>query len=180
MRTRAAIRLLTLILGFVTSYAAAQQPAPCVTCKEVTVMVFFGLDCPISQKYVPRLNELVSTYADFTWEFLVPVEPKKKELRGFEKEYQTKFSLIPDPGMERTMKYKVTVTPEIVVVKGANRVLYQGGIDNWFYELGKYRQFITEHYLSNALNAITKGETIVVPHTEAIGCIIQMPVHDHH
>jgi hypothetical protein len=160
--------------------AVVAQEEPCEPCRSITVSVFFGLDCPISQKYVPRLNELVKTNASFRWEFLIPAEVKRKEISAFRKEYQPGFDLVIDPSMKQTMKFGVTVTPEVVVADAAGQVLYQGAIDNWFYELGRYRQFITEHYLTDALDAIAAGKPVPVTRTEAVGCLIQMPAHHHH
>jgi hypothetical protein len=82
--------------------------------------------------------------------------------------------------MKQTMKFGVTITPEVVVADASGQVLYQGAIDNWFYELGRYRQFITEHYLTDALDAIAAGKPVPVTRTEAVGCLIQMPAHHHH
>jgi hypothetical protein len=171
--------LLIVLFHLLATFAVAQKE-PCEACRNITVTVFFGLDCPISQKYVPRLNELVKEYSSFRWEFLIPTEVKKKEINTFRKEYEPGFALDVDPSMEKTMKLGVTVTPEVVVADAAGQVLYQGAIDNWFYELGRYRQFITEHHLTNALDAIAAGKPVPVTRTEPIGCLIQMPVHHHH
>lgn len=69
---------------------------------------------------------------------------------------------------------KATVTPEVFLIDAAGQLQYQGAIDNWFYELGKYRLNTTEQYLIDALTALNNGEQPPVRQTEAIGCFIQM------
>ena len=52
---------------------------------------------------------------------------------------------------------------------------YRGAIDNWFYELGGYRQDVTEDYLIDGIDAILAGSDPKKPSTLAVGCLIQMP-----
>ena len=54
-----------------------------------------------------------------------------------------------------------------------HEVIYRGAIDNWFYELGRYRLEITDHYLIDAINASLDGKKPALTKTEALGCFIQ-------
>lgn len=154
----------------------------------VTVILFIGLDCAVSQKYISRLNELYSRYEkDVSIQAYVPQSVKQSQLRKFKKEYKVRFDLVADAHLASASKTKATVTPEVFVYKGApsdlQQYVYRGAIDNWFYELGRYRSTITEHYLAEVLDAILRGEEPARRETEAIGCFIQFPekkvAHDH-
>jgi hypothetical protein len=140
------------------------------------VAVFLGLDCPISQKYISRLNEIYLTYTNvenIEWSFIVPQRISKKEINDFIKEYNVRFSIEADNRALRKTKYfNATVTPEVIVIKN-RKTLYKGAIDNWFFELGRYRLKTTEHYLVDAIDSILKNQEPAIKETTAIGCIIQ-------
>jgi hypothetical protein len=68
---------------------------------------------------------------------------------------------------------KATVTPEAVVCDADGNVLYRGAIDDWAYAEGKKRPAPLNHYLSDALSAITSGKTPSPASTKPIGCFIE-------
>lgn len=142
----------------------------------VSVYVFLACECPISQKYVPVLNSIYSTYKNtpsFKWTFVIPGKVKKSEIQDFISEYGVQFPLENDPRITTVKKLHASTTPEVIIVKDS--VLYSGAIDNWFYELGKYRREATEKYLIDALEAIKDGREPLIKKTEAVGCPIAIP-----
>lgn len=165
--------LTVLFLAFCfTSTVSAQDnlaPAP-----PVEVIIFLSPDCPVCQKYMVRLNEIVQTFSNKA-KFLgvIPGNVKKKEIRLFKKEYAIKFDVIGDKQNVYVKKYQPVVTPEVIAQDNTKTIRYQGAIDNWFYELGKYRHQPTEYYLVDAIQSVLNGEEVRIKHTEAIGCIIQ-------
>lgn len=148
------------------------------------VILFLGTDCPITQKYITRIKSIVNAFtasADFYGVF--PAQFSIKEIKNFKKEYSISIPLFRDENMELVKHLNATVTPEAFLLDKMLMLQYQGAIDNWFYELGKYRQTTTEEYLIDGLKALAKGEVPSINKTEAIGCFIQMPVgmsHEHH
>jgi hypothetical protein len=138
------------------------------------VAVFLSCDCPISQKYIASLNAIYAEYGNkpgLEWHFIVPGKISKKELREFVKEYDVRFPIQADGEKQKiTRSFNATVTPQVVIRE--NEILYSGAIDNWFYSLGQYRQVTTEHYLTDALDQVLRGEVPVVRITEAVGCPI--------
>lgn len=70
---------------------------------------------------------------------------------------------------------KATVTPEAVVVDRNGEIRYRGRIDNFYADLGKPRQQITQHDLADALNAVLAGKPVLHPETKALGCYIVSP-----
>jgi hypothetical protein len=79
-----------------------------------------------------------------------------------------------DKDHELVRKYSITVTPEVVLLDATGKVQYRGAIDNWYYELGKHRQTVTEHYLIDAIQSSISGETIAIKEAKPIGCILSM------
>jgi len=83
-----------------------------------------------------------------------------------------------------TNQYGATITPEAILIDKNQQVIYQGAIDNWFFELGRNRLEVTEHYLIDAIEASMKGQMPSIKRTEAIGCFIQgvdnKAEHPHH
>ena len=104
---------------------------------------------------------------------VIPGKIKKKDIKSFVQDYSISFPVVQDNKNEFVQKYLPEVTPEVVVLNKAGVNQYQGAIDNWFYELGKYRHQPSEHYLIDAIRAVLNGEEPRIKKTEAIGCIIQ-------
>lgn len=148
------------------------------------VILFLGTDCPITQKYITRIKTIgdeFSSSAEFYAVF--PTQFSIKEIKDFKKEYRISMSLLRDDDMELAKLLGATVTPEVFLLDKGLTLQYQGAIDNWFYELGKYRQTTTEEYLVDGLKALAAGASPAIKKTEAIGCFIQMPAgmnHDNH
>ena len=143
---------------------------------DTEIAIFIGLDCPISQKYIYRLNEIYKKYKNYhsiRWSFIVPENVKKKKVRQFSKEYSVNFPLkADDKFLSKTKYFNASVTPEVIILQ-SNKSIYRGAIDNWFYELGRYRTITTEQYLIDALDSIIKHQKPLIMETRAIGCFIK-------
>ncbi|MBX2914872.1 MAG: hypothetical protein KF856_06320 [Cyclobacteriaceae bacterium] len=108
--------------------------------------------------------------------------------RQQEKQFRSEYNipalirLVDDKSHRITKKLAATITPEVFLLSGSEEVLYSGAIDNWFFELGRYRPEITEHYLLDAITATLNQTTPAVTKTTAIGCFIQQKRDDknHH
>lgn len=161
--------LLTIVTIFSLSSVAAQINKS----DRIEVAVFLAFDCPISQKYIPTLNKWYEQYKDNTfieWVFVVPGSASPEIQQEFVKEYSVQFPIRMDPKYALVKSYAASVTPEVVI--RTENVVYRGAIDNWFYDLGQYRQSVTETYAADALRAVLLGEVPSIRQTDAIGCPI--------
>jgi hypothetical protein len=150
-----------------------QTVEKCNPCNR-SVIVFLGIDCPISQKYVSRLNQMFLHYGDtIRWYGYVPQKISDTELATFIREYDVKFPLAIDRNLQSAKQFKASVTPEAFLFGDDGKIVYAGAIDNWFYELGKYRPAATEFYLEAALKAVLAHKNPTVSSTKAVGCFIQ-------
>lgn len=171
--------VVALLCGVVASYnvkaqrtdsKAAQADQP------LTAVVFLATDCPISQKYIGELKHIDSLFhTKVSIKGVVPGNIKQDEIDQFISEYQINFPVVTDADYKLVKKYHATITPEVFLINDRNHIYYQGAIDNWFFDLGKYRQHITEHYLIDAIKAVLEGQSPVVKKTESVGCVIQHP-----
>lgn len=179
------IRLLFILLITISSNVISygQHEISNSALKSIQVTIFLGIDCPVSQKYITRLNSIYSTYKiqDIEWHFIVPGKIKKSKIKSFVKEYNVQFEIASDKSHPSiTAAYGASVTPEVFLSKG-EKTIYKGAIDNWFYELGKYRQQVTENYLIDALEAVLRNEEPLIKETTPIGCFIQQSlISTHH
>ncbi len=141
-----------------------------------TAILFMGTDCPITQKYIARIREIVGRFESSTDFYGVfPSQFSIKEIRQFKKDYKIPIQLLSDTKMEMAHFLGATVTPEVFLLDNQLALQYQGAIDNWFYELGKNRRNTTEQYLIDAISALDQNQEPPLKKTEAIGCFIQMP-----
>lgn len=137
------------------------------------VFIFFNLSCPICQKYIHEINTITEEYRkEFDFKILVVEEVRRKELNSFTNEYGVKF-FIEKANKNDIVRLNPSVTPEVFLFDNIGSLVYQGAIDNWFYELGKYRKEATEFFLKEALKALISGTNPSISKTEAIGCMIQ-------
>ena len=81
--------------------------------------------------------------------------------------------MLHDPKNKLTNLLKATITPEVFMLNQQQKVIYQGRIDNWAYEVGRKRTVITEHNLRDAIKTFKKRQPIAYPKTKAVGCFIE-------
>lgn len=170
-----------ILLLFFTAFALSSsgQPKACYAEKgeRISIVVFLAVDCPVSQKYIPALNSIHRKYQNSGVDLkaLVPGKTTRREIKQFKKEYEIGFDISADPKYDCAKSLHASVTPEVFVFDAKKMLKYRGAIDNWFYDLGGYRQQTTENYLIDAIDALLKGENPAVTDTESIGCPINIP-----
>ena len=87
-------------------------------CKAV-VLIFFGHDCPISNKYAPEIARLHKSYASRGIAFCIvyaDADLKAADARKHAKEYGFPCPAILDPKMVLARKVGATVKPEAAVL----------------------------------------------------------------
>ena len=151
--------------------ASAQDEKP-----SLSVYFFLAEDCVICQQYTSYLNTLFEEYAGEEVE-MIGYFPnsfsKQQKIAAFQRKYQVAMPLKTDYFQTKAQQFQIRVTPEVVVYDHTQqKVLYQGRIDNTFYQLGRRRRVTTEHDLEDLLKAWRNGEEITPTQTEPIGCLI--------
>lgn len=148
--------------------------------QDLTLVMMLAHDCPICQQYAGKLKELSEKSPQMKVIGVAPSDGETKETIGtFAGKYGFNFPILLDPDNVLAHVLKAKVTPEAFLFDKTGNLLYRGKIDNWFYELGKSRQVVTEHYLDDAISQALAGQPISINKTEPIGCMLNMGMHHH-
>lgn len=139
--------------------------------QDLNVLVFLGTECPICIKYTRTLTELTKKYPEVAWMGVFNRWEDSLAVKNFSKEYSLPMNVILDPRHDLIRYLDATVTPEVFLLNKKAQILYRGAIDNWFFDIGKRRTVITEHYLNDALMAVQAGKPVTVKSTKPVGCV---------
>ncbi len=147
---------------------------PLATTAPVSVLVFVGTRCPVSNRYAPAISRIAERFAARGAELYV-VYPGDGEsvaaVRAHVAEHKLPGRVVLDPGHALVERTGVSVTPEAVVfAKG--ELVYRGRVDDRQVDLGVARPEATTHDLESALEAVLEGRPAPVKTTIAIGCSI--------
>ncbi len=146
--------------------------------KQLTVYFFIATSCPISQQYTKEIIRLQDIYGKkgVMINLVFPNDGKKsikKKIKEFNTTYGLTTPFIDDKQFKLTKQFNATVTPEVFLLSSSGDILYHGAIDDWYYQLGKNRINITEHYLEDAMLEALQEKAITKPYAEPIGCFIE-------
>ena len=174
---RKCVLSLPLLAVLVQSLAGASVDAlqaPAGT--KAIVFLFTSTDCPISNRYAPEVQRVVSEFSGKGVVFKL-VYPNPADEAAAIHEHMTAFSYagameaLRDPAHALVKFTKAAVTPEAVIVADG-RVVYRGRIDDRYVDLGIERPAPTQHDLADALAAVLAGKRVPHPSTQAVGCFI--------
>lgn len=147
-----------------------------LTKKSINIFVFLDTECPISQQYTRNLEAIRLEFSQKKVRFWAVFPTKgvtKQEIVAFQKKYNFQYPSIIDYDKKLSVKLDAKTTPEIFVVNDADKILYQGAIDDLYYDLGKKRLKASIFYLKDALNSVIEHQPITIKTTVAIGCDIE-------
>lgn len=139
------------------------------------VLVFLGLECPLSNRSIPELNRLAAEYGVRGVRFLAvnaDREASAEHVRQHDEEYRLTFPTLLDGEHVLVGHTGVRVTPEVAVLDKEGRVLYRGRMDDRAIDFGKVRPKAQREDLRLALEEVLAGKPVSVPTTPALGCSI--------
>lgn len=138
------------------------------------VIVFLSPECPLCQNYTLQIKDVQMRFADDVLVYVVfPGRAySDQELLQFRESYELSMPFYQDRDFALSKHFGIKVTPEVVLTNIHGKKLYIGAIDNWAADLGKKRKNITMHYLTDAIQQTLSNRTILIPQTEAVGCLI--------
>jgi len=139
------------------------------------VLLFTRTDCPISNKYAPEVNRLVSEWqprgAAF-WLIYVDRDQTEAEVRQHVRDYAYACRVALDRRHELVDLTGATITPEAAVFAADRTIRYVGRIDDRFADLGVQRAQPTSRDLEDALAAVLDGRLPAIARAPAVGCAI--------
>ncbi len=139
-------------------------------------LVFLDAQCPISNRYGPRLNELhgvareaeVELYGVLSDPTLTPAAA-----REYRDDYELDFPILFDSAGDLAARLSPTHVPEAFVVDKRDALVYRGRIDDRFEALGKLRPRVDSHDLLDAIEAVAEGRPPAHARTEPVGCLFE-------
>ena len=139
-----------------------------------SLFIFLSPECPLSQNYLPLLNELKERYSgDVSFYGIIPGRAySPKTVSEFVSSYNILFPVLIDSLRSLTNYMAATVTPEIIFLNNENRLIYKGAVDDLLTGLGKRRVKATKEYLKDAIVQSLDNKEVTVKRTKAVGCKI--------
>lgn len=147
-----------------------------VAAGETAAVFFVSHDCPVSNFYAQEIRRICEEYGVKGLRCsLVYVDPTMTNdaARKHADEYaHGAYPKFVDRGHKLIAATRVTVTPQVVLVRADQSVAYSGKIDNFYMALGQKRRMVTERYLRDALEAVLAGKPVRKAETTPVGCYI--------
>lgn len=143
---------------------------------KATVVYFLSPECPLCQSYTLTINNIAKSYQTKPIDFIGIIPGKEYSLANilnYKRSYKLNLTILVDEQLKLTKQLGATITPEVFVLSPQGKIIYQGRIDNWAYELGRKRKVITEHNLIDAIEATLRAKPIKTTKTKAVGCFIE-------
>ena len=135
------------------------------------VVIFVATECPISNDYNSRMENLFKEYNQKGVAFL-GINSNKAEsvdrIKEHAEENGLTFTILKDEKNVIADKFEASFTPEAYVLNGNFEILYHGRIDN-----SRKESDVVTKDLENALNEILEGKEVSKKETKAFGCTIK-------
>lgn len=155
------------------------RPGQSIGCQAV-VLVFLGVQCPVSNNALPGLNRLHREGQQHGVELFgvlsAPSVTRAEALRHAA-EYEIEFPVLLDSAGELCERFGATHTPHAFVTTPQGQLLYAGAIDDQFPSVGKKRLTAGRMYLREALDDRLSGRAIRTPQTHPVGCLLESRRH---
>jgi peroxiredoxin len=143
--------------------------------RRAVVLVFLGMECPISNVMLPRLNAMADAYRGRGVTFLgvnsSGLDPGEG-VAEYARSHGVRFPMLVDLRQNLADQFQVERMCEVLVMDRGGRLQYRGALDDQ-YGLGKRKEAPTREYLAEALDAILGGKPVAVSRTEVFGCLIE-------
>ena len=139
--------------------------------KNGTVLLFIAVQCPISNAYNERMEQLAQEYKA-KGIAVVGINSNVAEdaaaVKAHAAEHKLSFPILKDPGNKIADKLGASVTPEAYFLDTSNKLLYHGRIDN-----SRNAAQVETSDLRNALDAALSGKPVEKTEAKAFGCSIK-------
>jgi len=142
--------------------------------KKLVVVVFLGVDCPLSRLYGPRLAEMARAFAPRGVGF-VAIDANQQDapsdLLRYLRDHPLPFPLLKDVGNVVADQFGAERNPEVFVLDERRMVRYRGRIDDQYLP-GVQRSNPSRRDLEIALEELLSGREASRPYCQASGCHI--------
>ena len=142
------------------------------------VIIMREKDCPISEKYGPRLARLEEKYAKQGIQFIYNYVGQVRSEDSAKQDLNTQKFKGPY-AIDKTQKVvhalSAKTTGDVFILTPDRKVVYRGPVDDQ-YHLLKSAIKPKNHYVADILKAIVKGKAFIPKELPAPGCLISPPI----
>ena len=145
---------------------------------KLTVLVFLGTECPVSNGYAPAMKRLYAAHHQAGVQFVgihCDEDVSTEYAKTHAAEYGIPFPIALDHQQRLAQACGVQTMPTAVVISPQGRIIYRGRIDNRYLTNGVRRFEATEFDLQDAISAGLAGKLPARTSTEPFGCPIPPP-----
>jgi peroxiredoxin len=142
--------------------------------KQAVVVVFTGIECPVSNYYVSRLKELSKVYSSKGVQFLAVnsnAQDSLADVADHARQQGLPFPVLKDADQKVLELLRAERTPEVVLLDANRTIRYRGRIDDQF-GVGFRRPQPSRRDLAQAVDEVLAGKPVSVARTQAAGCRI--------
>lgn len=140
-----------------------------------SVVVFLSTECPISNGYLPRLNQLASDFGERGVK-VIGINSNDgtslQDLRTHRQEFAIRFPVVRDAGAVIAETMQATHCPQAVILDGEGKIRYLGRVDDRYSKRGGAANDVQRFDLRIALEEVLAGQPVSVDRTKVIGCPI--------
>ena len=139
--------------------------------KNGTVLIFMAVQCPVSNAYNERMEQLAQDYKAKGIAVIginSNVAEDAAAVKAHAAEHKLSFTILKDAGNKVADKLGASVTPEAYFIDPNNKLLYHGRIDN-----SRNPAQVETSDLRTALDAALGGKSIEKTEARAFGCTIK-------
>ena len=137
----------------------------------VTVVTFISVQCPVSNAYNDRMNDIYKEYSARNVHFIfvnANSTESAAEVARHARAVGFAFPVYKDPNNVVADRFGATVTPESYVIDRSGIVRYHGQVDD-----SRNPARVTKQTLRMALDEVLAGKPVAIQETKAFGCSIK-------
>ncbi|HKS27882.1 MAG TPA: thioredoxin family protein [Pyrinomonadaceae bacterium] len=139
--------------------------------KNATVLIFIGVQCPVSNAYNERMEKLAQDYRARGINVIgvnANSTESASEAKAHASSHNLTFPILKDNGNKLADRLGAERTPEAYVLDASNKIVYRGRIDN-----ARNASSVSASELRDALEAVLAGKPVAKTSVPAFGCSIK-------
>ena len=141
--------------------------------KTGAVIVIRDAECPVTQRYSPRLAELEQEFGPrgYTFNYVDVTPHSRDEAKADAAKYKLTGRTILDGNRTIVNALRAASAAEAFVIDARGTLQYRGAIDDQ-YGIDFHKDAPTVNYLRESLGRVSSGRELVRRQTEAPGCVL--------
>jgi thiol-disulfide isomerase/thioredoxin len=139
------------------------------------VVIVRDAECPVSQRYAPRIAEMEKAYGakGFNFVYIDATPHSVSEAREDAAKYGLTGRTVLDTAKRLIGALRARSSAEAFVIDAGGTLRYRGAVDDQ-YGISFHKDAAKDHWLRDALERVIASKDVAVPTTEASGCMFEV------